>query len=522
MATTIDPRVIGELASILEGINPFTNLNEFNFFTCRGFKKDSTSRCGNPPGTALERKQLADLLSEFQVMTNDIDTASLYDKMKRFITFTHCKRYHREDACKAFDEWEAQSKTAALASLPITPSRSATPHSDYLESLSGLSSMTSPSDVPDSSEYDEPALDFFIREKMESLKVTAAAQNTQAKTDYRRFDEVEAQRETFKRLGVVHLPEKEKEQDNVKIYKTIQSPPSPKRMSGGILYILEHTEISGIFKIGWSSTSADMRLKQARNCYTFETKVIYETEGGRFIGAFQAENIAHAILDHKRIYNFECPHCKGHHTEWFLVSREEACSVVKLAERWLKIPAYALQQGKYKLTPGADSILKIMLPFSIPKMNVLIDKIGSLDNVSGAFSDTTLAAAVRETSALNASYAAGDKSTPRVYVDTSHIDRGRTTSPSRRYNLRERSPMGGFGDKEVIHVIETEEIVERYETRSRATTPDGNYMVVTKHSNTIRKKVSRTSLEPDTGICDSSKSGFFDLKGKKQVGKEVF
>lgn len=518
MATTIDPRVIEELASILEGINPFPNPNQFNFDTCRGFKKDSTSRCGNSPSTAEERKQIADLLSEFRVMTKCVDTNSLYDNMERFITFTHCKRRHREDACKAFGEWKAQRKTAASNPLPITPSRSATTYYDSFEYISDISSMGSPSFTSDSPEYDEPALDSHIAEKIKSLKIATAFQDTRAQAGDSGFNEVEAQRENIKRLGAVCLPEKGKDQNNVEIYKTIQNPPSARRMGGGILYVLEHTEISGIFKIGWTSKSADLRLKQSQNCYKLETRVIHETEGGRFVGAFQAERIAHAILGHKRIRIFECAQCEQYHKEWFLISRQEACSVVKLAERWLKMPAYALQQqGKYKLTPEGDNILEMMFPFSIPKMNVLIDKVGKSDNDSGAFSDTTSAAANRETSALNVSSAAAEKRTPRVYVDESHA-----TAPSRRYNLRGVSPVGGVGGKEVTHLIETEEIYERYETRSRATTPDGNYIIVTEHSNHIRKKVSRTNLEHDSGVCDSSKSSFPDLKRKKQGGKEVF
>ncbi|RFU77701.1 hypothetical protein TARUN_4535 [Trichoderma arundinaceum] len=242
MATIIDPRVIKELSSLTEGINPFPN--GFNFDTCRGFKKDFKSRCGISPCTAQERKQFAELLSEFRVMKKCVDTNSLYVKMESFIALTHCKRVHRNDALKAFDEWKTQRKADASSSPPRTPSRSAATHADSLESLSDISSMTPPSSAADSLGYDEPTLDSYITEKMKSLEIDTATQNTQAKTDYSCFDEVEAQREKLKRLGVVCLPERGREQDNIRIYKAIQNPPNPKRMSGGIIYILEHTKIS--------------------------------------------------------------------------------------------------------------------------------------------------------------------------------------------------------------------------------------------------------------------------------------
>ncbi|EHK20733.1 uncharacterized protein TRIVIDRAFT_69430 [Trichoderma virens Gv29-8] len=507
MATTIDPRVIAELALILEGINPFPHPNEFNFDTCRGFKKDSTSRCGNSPGTAEERKKLTALLSEFRVLKKCVDTGSLYDKMESLITLTHCKRRHREDACEAFDKWKAQRKTVASDSPPVTP-RSAIPHADSLESLSDARGITLPRSVPDSPGYEDPTSDSYITEKMKSLKICTTAHDTQTKTDCRCFDEAEAQTQRFKRLGDVRLPEKGKEQDDVEIYKTIRDPPSATSMCGGILYVREHTKISNLCKIGWTRTSADQRLKQPRNCYKLETKIIHQTEGGTFIGAFQAERIAHAILAHKRILISGCTQCKKKHREWFLVSGEEACSVVKLAERWLKIPAYSLQQGNYKLTPKGVGILKIMLPFSINDMNVLIDKTGKPDNNLGASSDTTPRAADRETSAFNVSSTAAEKEIPRVFVDTSYV-----MTQSLGYTLRGISPMGRTSSQGATHLAETEEMFERYEIRSRETTPEGNYIIVTEQENIIRKKVSRTNLDYDR-VPNKS-------EGNKQEVKEV-
>lgn len=538
MTTTIDRRVFEEFASILEGNKPFRNPNKIDFDACRGFKKETTIRCGNRPRRAEEQEEFDNLLSELSTRTKHIDATSLYDKMERFIALTHCTGRHLEDALKAFKKWKAHRKAVASNPSPKTPSRSATLQADSLEPLSDSSDEVSSilvdddsgdddseddepgdddseDDEPgdddtedddsgeDDSGEDEPVLDSYVTEKMKNLKLDTPAKNNQAKTDRRRSDEVKAQRERFKALGDAIPPKKGKKHDDVEILKTIKTPPNADRMYKGILYILEHIEISGIFKIGWTGGSAKSRLKQHNNCYKHETRPIHETEGGKFIGAFQAERIAHAMLDHKRIKIYHCPHCDRSHDEWFLVSREEALTVVKLAEQWMKIPAYSLRRKGYKLTPDGNKLLQLMFPFSIPKMSVLISKIHKSDDDSGGIVDSISATIVRETAA-NVSSAAKRK-IPRIFVNG-----GETIMSSVEFSLREKSPVRGIGDKGAGIQLEIEEVCERRESRSRATTPEGDFITVTEYTTTRCRRVSVSNREHNDGA--------FDLKDKRQRG----
>ncbi|KAF3066318.1 hypothetical protein CFAM422_009492 [Trichoderma lentiforme] len=514
MATTIDPRVFEEFASILKGIKPFRNPNKIDFDVCRGFKKETTIRCGNRPRRAEEQEEFDNLLSELSARTKHIDATSLYAKMKRFIALTHCTGRHLEDALKAFNKWKGHRKAVVSNPLPMTPSRSATPQADLLEPLSDSKDDLEEDDSGDDDSGDDgPVFDSYVTEKMKNLKLDTPGQPIQAETDDSCSDEAEAQSEKLDMLGVAYYPVKGMGYDAKKIHNTIRKPLRPGAMSGGIVYILEHTEISGLFKIGYTGRSAYQRLKQPGNCYHVKTRPIHETEGGKFMGAHQAERIAHAILDHKRIKIYECTHCVGYHKEWFLVSRKEACSAVELAERWLKMPAYALhqQEGEYQLTPNGATALELMFPFSIPNMRALIDKTGKSDNDSDASPNATSAATARKKGA-KVSSAAAKKNIPRVFIDGSEA-----IIPSVEYDVRERSPVRGDGDKRAGIQIEIEEVSERRESRSRTRTPEGDFIIVTEYPYPIvnimmELLISKTRDKEAQQPLRSSRSIWFKLE----------
>ncbi|KAL7905461.1 hypothetical protein GGI35DRAFT_460767 [Trichoderma velutinum] len=142
-------------------------------------------------------------------------------------------------------------------------------------------------------------------------------------------------------------------------------------MREGVVYILEHQENPSLFKIGWSSKSAEERLHQPNNCYGINTKIIYETK--RFIGAPQAERIAQIILRHANIRVLECFRCQGGHREWFIAPKEKVRETVMQVEEFLQMPAYTLQDGEYKLSPEAyDRVVKQMCDFSVTRLGELM------------------------------------------------------------------------------------------------------------------------------------------------------
>ncbi|KAL6815657.1 hypothetical protein GGI42DRAFT_312064 [Trichoderma sp. SZMC 28013] len=508
MAASIEHRVFEELVSMLEGIIPFPNANKLSSLICRGFKKGTTDRCGNLASTASERKGRADLLSEFPPMAKCVDTNSHYDTMEILITLMYC-RYHRDAAGDAFNGWKTQRKIPI--SPPMTSSGSATPQTSSSESLPDLSRMNLSSAVPASPGHDVPALD-SITEKIKGLNIENATQNPQVEAGRCCSDEDEMQIKLLESLGVAHLPDKGEDHIKAKIYDAIRKPLDAKVMSGGILYVLKHAKVPGIFKIGFTKTSAALRLKQSKNCYKFETSTVHETEGGRFFGARQAEKIAHAILQHKRILFYRCPQCEGYHKEWFLVSEKEAVDVVKLAERWLKMPAYALhqQEGQYKLTPKGDAIFRLMFPFSISDMNALMNNVDNSDNDSGEFFDATPAASIRQPSAFNVSSGATEDEIPRFIVNEDD-----TSRQSESNHPHAKPPVTGVSNKGETYQIKVEETLEERERRSRETTPEGSYLLVKEKI--IHRKVSIKNIGHNSG----AKSSQIDITIKNQAGEAV-
>ncbi|QYT04360.1 T5orf172 domain-containing protein [Trichoderma simmonsii] len=483
MAASIEHRVFEELASMLEGSAPFPT---------------------------SERKDHADLLSEFPPVAKCVDTNSHYDTMETLITLMYC-RYHREDASDAFHEWKVQRKKAAPNSPPMTSSGGATPHTSSSESLPHLGSMNLSSAAPDSPGHGDLSLD-SLTEQIKGLNIKNAEKTTNVEADHPCSDEDEEQMEKLKRIGVAHFPDKGKGYIVSRIDDAVRNPLDAKVMSGGILYVLEHTKVSGIFKIGYTKSSAALRLKQSKNCYNYGTRPIHETEGGAFIGVRQAEKIAHAILRHKRLLFFQCTQCKGYHKEWFLVSRKEAIEVVKLAERWLRMPAYTLhqQEGKYKLTPEGDAISQLMFPFSTSKMDALMNQVDKSANDSGAFSAATPVASIRQPSAFNVSSGATKNEIPRVIVNESHA-----STPPESNHPQKKPPLGDVSNEGLTCQVEYEEISEERESRSRETTPEGHYLFVKKK--TIRKKVSISKMGHNNGPNSSQ----IDVTIKDQAGEAV-
>ncbi|KAL7918286.1 hypothetical protein ACQKWADRAFT_316631 [Trichoderma austrokoningii] len=107
------------------------NPEDSDFNTCRAMRKDG-GRCRNPPCTQYERHHSPSLMSEFQGMTECPDTDSFYNKLETFITYSHCKRWHRWPALAAFEHWKRgrviarsnarQRYTSASTTSPARPS----------------------------------------------------------------------------------------------------------------------------------------------------------------------------------------------------------------------------------------------------------------------------------------------------------------------------------------------------------------------------------------------------------------
>ncbi|RFU77466.1 hypothetical protein TARUN_4769 [Trichoderma arundinaceum] len=503
-----DSPVIKELTAIQEGIDILPNPTEPDFSTCRAFKKDSNSRCGLSPCKAHERSQIEDLLTEFRYMPECIDTNVFYEKIERFITLTHC-RHHRSNVYESFGRWKTKRNAVASNLQPINPATNTITPNGSLESLAGISNMLSSGSITNGSNHKHETSESFISEKMNRLNICTIteSENITTKIDSSYLNNGESQPEDFKRLGIVALPSKMKQQNTTRIYERMKTPLRPAQMSKGIVYIYEHNEIPGIFKVGWSTTSAEARQKQSKNCYGRDTKVLYETEGGRFAGAQQAEKIVHAILEHKRLYVYECTYCGKSHTEWYLVSRQEVCTIVKIVEMWLQLPAYVFQQEKYVLTEKGEEIWKVMCGFSISKMKKLIIEDVEPGNTVNELHNTRSTAAAQETSGSKVYPPATENKLPKIRANESDAAEMPQTSRARK-----GAPVRAGNDKRKTRLAEAKGSVERIHIGPRESTPDEKYEVfdeeyvefkmVMEYLIIDRKKVSAGGIEIDRGTFE--------------------
>ncbi|KAK0761743.1 hypothetical protein N5P37_004542 [Trichoderma harzianum] len=459
--------VFQELAVIQRYTDVCPNPQDSDFETCRAKRVDG-GRCRNPPCRREERWHVHSLLPEFREMSEFPDTESFYDKMETFITYSHCKRWHRQRALDAFAEWKRDrianrstsrqrptpitrqrvSSTlstpsvqsigtstiqpitaAALQLVPSVPTRfvpsSASATSDdgssfvdsIAESRSVSSNTTFMSSLPNTPQRNGAISRFNIEDVAEEESVTEAIPEVDIVIEDAVYEEVAAvvqevvvkeetvrdniifpdirqeddtkisiglnitisEREesherdhnVIKGLGITGIQRSGSIRDHSPVFQVISCHPTPEKMKEGVVYILEHQENPSLFKIGWSSKSAEERSHQPNNCYGINTKIIYETK--RFIGAPQAERIAQVILRHANIRVLECFNCQGGHREWFIAPRETVRETVMHVEEFLQMPAYTLQNGEYKLSPEAyDRVVKQMCNFSVTRLGELM------------------------------------------------------------------------------------------------------------------------------------------------------
>ncbi|KAK6448794.1 hypothetical protein FP744_10005044 [Trichoderma asperellum] len=392
---TINRPIFKEIAKIQRGIGLPPSADESDYGSCQAYTVNS-----NPCKRILRKKQdeIVNLLSEFRHITEYSEIDNLYDKMARFIELTHCHS-HKDRALEAFSKWKTEW-IATASSSSSTLATNAFFSSDSLDVSSESSSVASPtlsSPASGGSGRNPSASDLYVDETTRHLPPHRNLRNIATRRRDDNFDNTQELRDRMRSLGSVVFPSEDAQQNTLEIYSTIKYPPHPLRMYNGIIYIYEHASIPGIFKIGFSTKSAQQRHRQHGNCYGIDTNIIYETENP-FAGAFQAERIIHAVLRHKQIQIYVCSNCGRGHREWFVTSREEAFKIVHSAESWLKMPAYTLHQGRYELSPRAEVIYGSMFSFSSTELGQHINNHDALDDTSDVFSVNHLVAATREIS----------------------------------------------------------------------------------------------------------------------------
>ncbi|KAM6487504.1 hypothetical protein HDV62DRAFT_350043 [Trichoderma sp. SZMC 28011] len=375
MATTnsIQNPVFEELAYIQASLDEFTNRHVVSKpLPCRALLKDRSRRCQNNGWLQSQHAEVVKLFVEFKSMTKFPEMDILYEKLELFITYTHCKR-HVEVALESFREWTEQQTSATSSSTPTSPSASASPSastspfssSEYIlsTSVSEINDLLSKTSLSGGPIYDEPISDCDsegIWEKHEKVvtKEILISPDT-PKTDKKKNIPKGSPTSGGKILGLgdVRAPTRQRsKRDHASVFQVINSHPTEGMMKEGTVYILEHKNIPGLYKIGFSTIGAERRLRHPKNCYGTDTKIIHETKS-KFRGARQAEKIIQTQLLHDNILIEACEKCGGGHREWFEADGDKILKTVTTIETFLQMPAYVKQDGEWKLSAEAYEIV---------------------------------------------------------------------------------------------------------------------------------------------------------------------
>ncbi|KAJ2981105.1 hypothetical protein NQ176_g2231 [Zarea fungicola] len=142
----------------------------------------------------------------------------------------------------------------------------------------------------------------------------------------------------------------------------------------GVLYVLAKENAPGIFKIGWSQSSAEHRLRQCKNCYAIGATIIYESPTA-FLGAYRAETCIHAIFKNEKLQN-QCVHCGVMHREYFQAPRVDVLRTVALVEYILRLPGYECNaEREWKLSDAANGIVHTSFKIDVTAMEMALTQV---------------------------------------------------------------------------------------------------------------------------------------------------
>ncbi|UNI20888.1 hypothetical protein JDV02_006937 [Purpureocillium takamizusanense] len=169
--------------------------------------------------------------------------------------------------------------------------------------------------------------------------------------------------------------------DGLKVYLEMDKALTPKQKQVGIVYILRHRTKSGMFKIGWTTYTAEVRRR--RVCDGEDSEVLYETERP-FFAAFKAERLAHAKLARQAAHVRDCVSCGGGHQEWFRSSVREVREAVLLMETFVRLPAYTLRGDGMELSRRARALLDGLVELDTDRMWKWMAEVSGRSNAPGS------------------------------------------------------------------------------------------------------------------------------------------
>ncbi|KAL1872521.1 hypothetical protein Plec18167_006639 [Paecilomyces lecythidis] len=507
--TTAEHPVFRELAALQEGIDVFPDPEEDGYTLCRAYKSNA-KRCGK--GCNKQENRINALLAGFRDMTECPHTDTFYDQLTEFFTITHCF-WHRKELLARLDEWKKQRQQDAsslstsltargvdrsnpqesfpeagnmTASIPF-PSVKQPAQRDItrivVEDTSKVSPAKSPSSSTNPSVIDSIALPSpsptnapTIGSTLETTNsaevedIATGVSNLKLDTSHRSTSDdlhINVAERVLSEIGNASLQRKGSRRDTSPVLKEIYKYLNDTQKKEGVVYVLEHAEIEGLFKIGWTQKTAAERQLHPTNCYGTKTNVIYETFDGPFVGAQKAEVLVHTILRHYNLEVTKCSLCGKGHKEWFWSRREVVCDTVMSMERFVRLPAYTLQDGQMKLSPAAHEIMNNMCNFSLQKLADITPPKEVLFAAEGRTS-----AKVTEITSLKTQHTTTELLHQQVREETIQglYDSGQPTTPSPE---RRKRPLGvRLGNKMGVLYRNCVRGKDRVMNRSREATPE--------------------------------------------------
>lgn len=308
--------------------------------------------------------------------------------LEKLIGISHC-RHHRIDAVAALEKWKKTNSTPLPADKAPAVNDVQAMDDDKPPSLCVITQVAdtvlSKSDTADDTASKVMVTaHVHVEEIADDISTTTISVSSEEdtpekeQTTEKHFDTASTPdgSEKINGLGWASLQRKGSIRDNSPIFTEMHAALSPMQQEYGILYVLEHDTQEGLFKIGWTRMTAEKRLNQANNCFKHNSTPIYETRDGPFFAALKAEKLTQLALRQHNIRISVCEKCGGGHKEWFKASRDSVLETVQAMETFVKLPAYELVDGQWKLSgPAYDNVVKVSCSFS-PKR--LMGLMGSL------------------------------------------------------------------------------------------------------------------------------------------------
>ncbi|KAK7417290.1 hypothetical protein QQX98_004724 [Neonectria punicea] len=373
------------MAICLDSENPL-------FGKCPEWAKVSNAPCSLRPH---QPARATALLDDFNLMKEWLDTAEFLARIETFLIASHCHK-HGPRVTKAFREWKANLVVTVAPTAYQPPTLSIDGNEGARKSLDGV--PTTPSSSTGLGETKQPESASEVNHRLDNIHVESVTDEFSAMTittsshTNAACNPDDAHTTTAQKIigvGVASLVRKGSLRDHAPVFSEIYKPLTAIQKEHGIVYVLGHKTEEGLFKIGWTRTTARKRLNQAGNCYGANAEIIHETRDGPFFAAHKAEKLAQTVLRHHNLAIVECEQCGGGHREWFRASREMVIDTVEVMETFVRIPAYESNDGDvWKLSAAAYKNIKSMCDFSSAKLrsHITTRETCSIDEATGDFS----------------------------------------------------------------------------------------------------------------------------------------